>query len=368
MTIVPINPNIIVILIEICIKILVNALKLVNKKIIIYINSKKYIIFGCYKEKNKIIKHMESCSRLFTLKNIVVLFIVFILSSCASLTKTQIASVNQFSSISRNFSAYPSKIISEISELKISRSLYYVNTLDNASDRLRELDSIYVTKSRDEIVSEKIDITFKIIDKYAQSLMLLSSEKHSKDLEIQSRNFGGGIDSLINAYNAISKGNKLQSGIGAALGKIVSFAGKQYIQYRQAKEIKKFVTTADTLVQIMTNNLLEFLNNTNIENQIVRNERRLKTDYLNYLNQKIKTGDINIESDMDYLQMLGKINNIRKLQKQCIDATIALKKAHYELLTCLIRKKKLKDRIETLTILYEDVRELNETMNELDKK
>lgn len=143
-------------------------------------------------------------------KSLYILGISIILGGCASLTKTQIKSVNQFAETSKDFSAYPSKIMVELANVRLKRAIYYANFYYNVPDKyLNELDSAYNEKNRDYKLSEKVEITFKTIDKYAQSLLLLSSDKYNTDLKEQSNNFGNDIDSLINQYNRINGINRI---------------------------------------------------------------------------------------------------------------------------------------------------------------
>ena len=172
-----------------------------------------------------------------------------VLGGCASLTSTQITAVNQFSRTSKNFSAYPSRVISGLAEIRVKRGIYYANSLDSPLLHLDELSDLYIARKNDYKISSTVDITFKVIDKYAQSLLLLSSDKYVTDLESQAKNFGTDLDSLATAYNKIDGVKKVPTGIGGAVNGLIVLGGKQYIRSRQAKEIKKFVPLADSLIR-----------------------------------------------------------------------------------------------------------------------
>ena len=206
------------------------------------------------------LKKMKKCLCFFCL--------AVLIQGCASLSKSQIESVNQFAKTTQNFSAFPSHIMSELAEIRLARSLYYANSLSDANLHIDELDSSYEQNIFDNAMSTKVDITFMIIDKYAQSLLLLSSDKFGDDLVDQAKSFGIGIDSLVTLNNAIVGNEKLPRGIGAAVSQLVVIGGKQYIRIKQAKEIKKFVSIADTLVNTMCSHLLTFLKSSTIEDFI----------------------------------------------------------------------------------------------------
>src|SRR5207253_610681 len=98
-------------------------------------------------------------------------------------SKTQINAVNQFAATSKNFSEYPSKIMTELAEIRAKRGVYFANSLDNPRLHIQELDNTYNFKRDDYSISKKVDVTFKIIDKYAQSLLLLSSVRYESGLD-----------------------------------------------------------------------------------------------------------------------------------------------------------------------------------------
>src|SRR6478752_5313781 len=119
--------------------------------------------------------------------------LTLVLGGCASLTSTQIKAVNQFSRTSKNFSAYPSRVISGLAEIRVKGGIYYANSLDSPLLHLDELSDLYNARKSDYKISARVDITFKVIDKYAQSLLLLSSDKYAVDLESQANNFGANL-------------------------------------------------------------------------------------------------------------------------------------------------------------------------------
>lgn len=282
---------------------------------------------------------------------------------CASLTNTQIESVNQYAQTTSNFSDFPSKIFGELSEIREIRMTYAANSITDPKIHISELDSIYAQKKFDDSLMLKMDVTFKVIDKYAQSLVLLSSNKYSTNIEKQAKNFGLGIDSLILLNNSINGSKKLPNGIGEAIGELVMLGGKQYIKNKQAREIKKFVGMADTLIGVMTSNLLEFLTASNLDAMIRGEEREIKLSYLAFLSDRTRTG---IENDFNYLALTKRIEGVRILQQKTIVATKKLRITHKKLLTEISKRKNIKQMINELQILIEDVNGLYETCKQID--
>ena len=323
--------------------------------------------------------------------NRIIYFLGFslLLGGCASLTKTQINCINQFAETTENFSAFPSKIMTELSEIRVKRGVYFANSLTDPKLHTKEIDEIFSQKKFDSEVSKKVDVTFKIIDKYSQSLVLLSSDKYIKKAEKNLTNIGIGIDSLITLNNSIDGNTKIPTGIGSAVGKLIILGGKQYYRAKQAKEIKKFVNLADTLVSAMTTNLLAYLQSETINELIENEERGITESYLSYLqqiNEETRTMSISsdskdtinsisvtirkpsIENEMDYLDLKSKIDGVKTLQHQTIRATKNLRNTHKKLLVQIERKKNLKQTINELQGLFEDINDLKKTVQKIDAK
>lgn len=288
----------------------------------------------------------------------------FFLTGCATLTKTQVGAVQQFAQTSKDFSEFPSGILSELSEVRKVRGAYYANSVNDPEIHLKELDNVYLEHKEDFALTEKADITFKVIDAYAQSLLLLSSDKYSADLKKQSQNIGVDLDSLVAAYNAKIPGPKCPAGIGACLGQLMVFGGKQYLKARQAKEIRKFVLKADTLIGLMSANLLDFLKSGSIKILIDNEEAGLREGFKFYLTKRMP---VPVESEKEYLQLKDRLEAIRTLQKQTISATRSLRKAHGRLVLELVRKRKIKEKINELQDLYADMKDLRSTVAKIKK-
>lgn len=296
-------------------------------------------------------------------KLIYILGIPMILSGCASLTKTQIESVNQFAQTTKDFSAFPSKIMTGLADIRLERGLFYANSLTIPKLHIEDLDGIYDQKKFDYQVSEKVDVTFRIIDKYSQSLVLLSSDQYEKDLKKQAKKFGVDIDSLIAWNNTIKDAPKVPSGIGSAVNELIILGGKQYVRTRQTKEIKKFVSLADPLIETMTSNLLEYLQSKTIDELIAGEEREITRNYLSFLEHTPK--EATIENDRIYLHLKNDIDGIKQLQKQTIAATKDLRTAHKKLLQEIEKKKELKQAIQELQKLVEEMNGLNKTIQKI---
>jgi hypothetical protein len=135
--------------------------------------------------------------------------------------------------------------------------------------------------------------------------------------------------------------------------------GKAYIRSKQAKEVKAFVTDADTLIAVMTSNLLEFLEHTNIEELITHEEAQIKANYKSFLSQRHE--NVQIQNEKDYLELKSSLEGIRSLQQQTIAATRNLRAVHARLFLDLKAKRSIEESIKGLQTLYEEVKGLKRT-------
>ncbi len=299
------------------------------------------------------------------IRSLFLVSIVFLLlPGCASLTDSQIKSVNQFAEITNKFSAFPGKIMTELAAIRVERGTYYANTLTDPKLHIGELDSIFSQKIFDYQISEKVDVTFKIIDTYSQSLLLLSSDKYIKDIAEQSEHLGVGLDSLVSKYNAIDPSAKLPVGIGQAISKLIILGGSQYVKAKQAKEIKRFVLQADTIVSKMTSNLLDYLESETINDLILFEEKEITRNYLSYLQLK---PNVSIENERDYLSLKNRIYAVKQLQSQTIKATRNLKECHHRLALEISKKKNLKQTIEGFQEMYSEIKDLKKALSNIEK-
>lgn len=308
-------------------------------------------------------------------------FLILACAGCAPLTRTQVKAVNQFADAGKNFSDYPAKIMTSLAEVRSRRGVYAANSIQTPALHIEELDSIHSFTNETMALAEDVDLSVKIIDKYAQSLLLLSSDKHVASLDEQSKTFGTGLDSLTSKYNATAHSVHVPAGLGGAVAQLIASGGKQYIRIRQATELKKFVQQADTLVGVMTTNLLQFLLSSNIKELIAIEEKGVRNNYLSYLRQ-VKTvystvsGDSAIiqsntrpaiANDNDYLQLKTAVENIKKLQQQTVLVTKAMRKAHTKLLETVRQKRTLSSALDEVMALQEEVKKVKLTVSKIER-
>lgn len=291
------------------------------------------------------------------------LAVSLLLGGCASLSKTQLESVNQLALTTKSFSAYPSRLMSELADIRFRRGAYFASTLSDPKLHLGLLDSIYNQKVFDAGASARMELTMKILDRYAQSLLLLSSDKYQKDLVPQAKSFGVSLDSLVALNNRIDGSVTLPVGLGGAVGKLVLLGGKQYSTIKQAREVVRFMAKADTIVATMTSHLERQLRSDEMNDLIAAEERALRSSYLSYLRQ---AAHVSIDNDRDYLALKASIDGVKQLQARIVAAACDYRAAHKRVLAELRKRKPLKVVAKELQVLVEDMNDLRVTIQKLD--
>lgn len=270
---------------------------------------------------------------------------------CAVLTTRQMDAVNQFARTSNNFSAYPSRIITALAELRVKRGIYFANSVHDPQTHLTELDNLYSAMISDFAVSAKADISFRVIDKYAVALLLLSSPAHAANFDSQALRTGHSLESLLSTYNQIPGVKPVPTGMGSLTGSLLQAGGDQIIRRKQAKALQEFVPAADTIMRVMIGNLLDYLENTNIDFLISNEERSLASNYRSFLNQRTPL----VGNDRDYLDMKQDLDGIKALRSATIIAANQILKTHASLLAALEKPDDLNETVAALQSMYDNV-------------
>ncbi len=312
--------------------------------------------------------------------------------SCASLTKSQLTEVNAFGQLTQNFSAYPSKFILSFNTINEKEALFRANSRLEATIHFDEIDSAYARKKANDKFSDKANLTFKIIDKYAQGLVSLTADKHTKQMDTAVQGFGSNLDRLIGKYNAIDPKDQLPAGIGGAVTELIRLGGEQYIRSRQAIEVKLFVTRADPMIAKLTSNVLQILGDStknkngkvsNFSDMITQLRSDLQTDYTAFLGKRVitismkknmqkldSTSFINyhyatLDDDRECLQLLSDLNALQELLDNIKTATDNLARAHHKLLTDIDTKKSLLEVASELQAYGDNINDLKTAIEKI---
>ncbi|MFA6334601.1 MAG: hypothetical protein WCX48_03480 [Bacteroidales bacterium] len=285
---------------------------------------------------------------------LVFIFGVATLSGCASLSKSQMISVQKFSNSCDSFVKYPSALFVEMAEIRAERGCFYTASLSDPLLRIKELNSMSKAYKTDLALAKKMNISLEILKTYQRALKSLSHADRYNNTGREFRSLGRNLDSLINRYNLMDFSDPLPMGIGKAVGKIAGYGAELYVRNVQTRAVREFVIEGDSLVGAVTNSIVGILSSQSVKGLIENETKGLEANYLSLL----KSGKGDFSGDREYLLLLGRTDNLSKIRSGTVSAAKALAKAHNKIASEVVKRKKLKQ-------LYPEIEELNDELSAL---
>lgn len=302
---------------------------------------------------------------------------IFCLSSCASLTTSQLKEVNTFGTLTKTFSSTPGQIFSTINNAHVEEQLLFGSTIHKPDDHLEIVTELYNDQQSKKTLNKQADASMQILNDYGQKLAHLAADVNSENLDTSAFALGSDLDKLIESYNSLVPAHNIPTGIGAFFGQLVATGGDLYIKRKQAEGVKEFVKKGDVLVAAIGEAIKDNLGGSgqaSLGGLIVSKKADLKRNYLHFLKRddeemriytydkktkKIDTtmaysGNLDawhtgsFDADNLYLKSLTELDAAEALRVQCLAAADELVKAHHLLHKDLQEKKKIKDMYAAL--------------------
>lgn len=299
------------------------------------------------------------------MKKVIYCLLILLLSgSCLSVSKQQQKVVQQFATKTENFSAIPEKIMAELADIRETRGIYYANSFTDPLLHLEELNAIAKERMKDDKIPELVGTSFRILSEYAGALVQLSSDSPVKSASENYLKFGVELETLIGKYNHISGATQLPAGIGTTLAQAMDMGPKYYLANRQYKELKKFVNQADTLLAVVCNEIVRFLSSEKLGKLIQSEETGIPESFRFFFTKRSPT----IESEKEYVALRQRIEMLKMMQGQAVQATKNLRLVHKKLAAEFSRKFTFKEIAIELNNFYKDVDLLNASITAIGKK
>ena len=301
--------------------------------------------------------------------------------------------IQVFGQLTQNFSAYPGYVVSSYNTVHQQQQLFFANGLPTPAEHYNMIAEASDFKVKSDLINPQIDLSLKIVDRYAHALILLTADKNSKALDTASKDLGLNLEKLIGSYNAVSGSTPLPTGIGGAIGQVIASGGNIYIRKKQAEEVRKIIPLADTIIAQMTTNILVLLNGqpgagqNNLpqlllleKENIARSYRRflgLNREQISIRKGKDTTGYrgtiiserfAGLDDDRECLRLLENLNYTEQLRLQCIAATKNLRKAHKKLLESVQQKKDIKEIVAEMQYYGEDQRKMHQIIKAINRQ
>jgi len=284
------------------------------------------------------------------------------LGSCLTVSREQGRMVRQFAKSTENFSVFPLKIGSELACIREGRGIYYANSLTEPLLHLAELDAIFKERMNDDRLPGRVGVAFKVLDRYADGLLQLTSDAPFTARSRCMVRFGSEMDTLVGKYNQVSEGHHLPAGIGTAFAAIVAEGTNHFLAGRQYQLLRRYVIGADTLVSSVCAEMLSWLSSETLRQLIQNEETGIHESFRFFFTKRSQP---TIECDRDYLDLMKRVENLNSLRLQTMSAVRDLAVVHRKLAEALSGKRTLQETIEQLTTFYSEMEHLRNLFDTL---
>jgi hypothetical protein len=284
-------------------------------------------------------------------------------AGCASLTGTQISSINRYSRLLEKNADIPGTIITEFVTIKYDIELLNTGTVSPAQANEKIWNS-YKGKGAALERAKAADVSLKILGEYAVALVRLSSNEINEGIKKPSEKLGIGADTLIACFNRAT-GRKIPPGIGLILSKGTMFISRSLIRNEQTDALREYVQEGDTLVALVTEELKKELDSLVLGQWIPALKADLKTKQEDLLNNLNPDGDYTAyyatQVNKEAASLIARIDNLEKLTRDAVRSTGAIRRAHRELLANVLERKKIGEVLAGTKDLYDATKDLYET-------
>ena len=261
------------------------------------------------------------------------LFVLFYMSGCASMTKAQLKRVNSLAMVSDSSMTGPGSVMAVLNEVRLERGLMYTASLTTTEPHIQDLNGLADSQAELSRLADKADVGVKILDSYIRALRSISSESRWKQNGTELRGIGRNMDSLAIAYNKLDWGTLYEPGIAKQIGKTSGYLAEQYGKRRQRYVVKGVLEHGDTLVDACVKALVETLKSADFKSLIEIERTGLENNYRAYLNSvTLNGGTPSPDFDRIYIECRLKIERAESMRRQCISMLQSFGRAHKALL------------------------------------
>ena len=284
-------------------------------------------------------------------------------AGCASLTGTQISSINSYSRLLEKNAEMPVAIITEFINIKYDIELMNTGSVEPSCAN-EKLWNSYKGKNDAFEKAKKADASLKILGEYAVAIDRLSADDLNEDIKKPSEKLGISVDTLIVRFNTAT-GKKIPPGIGLLLSKGALFIGRNWIRNEQAEALREYLQEGDTLVAMITVNLKKELDSLVLGQWVPALKEDLKAKQEDLLNNLNPDGDYTAwyatQVNREAAAIIARIDNLEKLAGKAAQSAVAIRRAHRELVANCAEKKNIREILAESRNLYRATRDLYET-------
>lgn len=285
---------------------------------------------------------------------LVLIAVSYAVTSCASLTTSQLKMVTNLTVSSDSVSVTPKVIFSELADIRLERGLYYAASLTSATAREKEINALVQASVDDDALVNRAETYVNVLNSYLRALRSVSADTRWSAHGTEWRGIGRNIDSLILRVNQTDfLDNDITVGWGKLSGQYAGYMSERYTRSRQTKVVRSFITEGDPFVAACVDSLVELLKKGDLDELITNESEGLKNNYEAYLHHLEVTGrPADLSADRRYVELTRRMEAVKKTRSRCVTALQSLKRAHAKLTGELQKKQKI-------DFYYDELLELN---------
>jgi len=279
---------------------------------------------------------------------------MILLCNCSVLSDSQLKNINTFATAAKNYSNFPGEAIKKSQQLHYNNDVLEASVIPDSTQIIRSLARAKTEFEKGVTFSNKMNLSLKLIQKYAALLAQLSSDSYTDDLGKSSRELSGELNDAVDLFNA-QLSTKIPGNVGKSISQVITIIGDRFIQNKQSKALKKFIPIGDTLVQLTTINLVSALD-ADLKPLIDNYKATFQSDFKTIIFDHVEKVDYNmlrfyIKSNEDYA-------DVESLRKRCIHAAEKMASSHSELKDNIAKKKNLRELLGETKAFVADVKDL----------
>lgn len=263
--------------------------------------------------------------------------LVAVITSCASLTQTQVNLVHTLAVSSDTITNTPASIFRELEQVRTGRGLFYAASLTTAHAHYREVSALAQNKSQSIAEAKNAMAYIMALNSYTRALRSISNNARWKSVGTEIRGVGNKTDSLFMAVNSTGYlDNTLPEDAWKLAGQSVAFLAESYMKVRRTKVVKSFVIESDSLVAACVESLIDVLRSPSLDALLEHETVSLENDYRAYLDAVALKGQlIPMSYDERYIELRNSLNSAKYARTRCVISLRAFARAHHKLSLCL---------------------------------
>jgi hypothetical protein len=305
-----------------------------------------------------------------------ILSALLLFSSCSVLTDSQLTNINAFATAAKSYSTFPSEVFKKRAELHLNNELLQASQFSDAAIIARTVNNARTHYKAAMELSDKFDLSIKLLQQYADLLAKLSSNIYVVDLSSNTKDLNENLSSLVSTYNSKAE-RKLPVAVGQKISDAILLVGKRLTRSKQAKALKKFIPTGNALIKTTTDNLIEVLDTDtfvgsdgmrypSLKSLIAKDSSDFVTNYKNVVlaNTQANGNKVSYGSLLTLNSTVTAYENTEALRQKTVVAATKLAKAHDVLTREIERKKNLGEIKTEIQDLIADVQVMRKIMSQ----